>query len=143
MIHKNFDTGGENLVLVTFMILKKIPAQSVHLVGDFNDWNQLAHPLMLTEEGHWWVRTIRLETNQKYEYRYLLDGKRWMTEYPADGFVLGPDGRDNSVISTRRYISLEHDPLADNLPVRMPSDDSYYVARGTSSLKHPQSVAKS
>ena len=134
MIHKYFDTGDKNLVLATFMLLKEVPAQSVHLVGEFNDWNRFSHPLTLTEKGHR-VLTISLETNQMYEYRYLLDGKFWMTEYPADGFVPASDGQDNSIISTRQYISLDHDPLANNLPRSIPLDDAHFIAGDTSFLE--------
>lgn len=119
MIHKNFDAGDKSRVLVTFMLLNEVPAQHIHLVGDFNNWHMFSHPLTQTEDGSW-VLTISLEPNKMYEYRYLIDGKRWMTEYPADGYVPGPDGNDNSIISTRQDISIEHDPLADNLPAQIP-----------------------
>ena len=119
MIRKNFNTDDKNLVLVTFRLSKRFPAESVHLVGDFNSWNQTSHPLTRAEDGAW-ILPVSLETNQMYEYRYLVDNRCWMTEYPADGYVPTSDGKNNSIISTREYISLEHDPLADNLPALLP-----------------------
>jgi 1,4-alpha-glucan branching enzyme len=51
-------------------------AQSVHLAGNFNQWNKDSHPLtrIATGEGNGiWKRTVYLEPGV-YEYRFIVDG---------------------------------------------------------------------
>ncbi|RME43128.1 MAG: glycoside hydrolase family 13, partial [Chloroflexi bacterium] len=38
-------------VLVTFTIPCTIWADTIHLVGDFNDWNKESHPLVQHEDA--------------------------------------------------------------------------------------------
>ena len=58
-------------------------AQSVALAGDFNGWNQAAHPLERDSSGLW---LVELETPQagRYQYKFIVDKKRW-TEDPSKG----------------------------------------------------------
>jgi 1,4-alpha-glucan branching enzyme len=52
-------------------------AKTVHLAGNFNDWNTNSHPLSPVatgkEEGMW-KRIVYLEPGV-YEYRFIVDGK--------------------------------------------------------------------
>jgi RNA polymerase sigma-70 factor, ECF subfamily len=56
-------------------------AKSVALVGDFNRWDPAATPLAKSSSGIW-TRTLRI-TAGRYEYAYLVDGKRWVTDGSA------------------------------------------------------------
>jgi 1,4-alpha-glucan branching enzyme len=47
--------------------------QSVHLIGDFNDWNRDADPLAVDESGLWWIEK-RLAPGT-YGYQFVLDGE--------------------------------------------------------------------
>jgi hypothetical protein len=53
------------------------PASSrVVVVGDFNDWDPAATPLLrATEQGEWTVE-LRLRPG-RYHYTFLIDGRRW------------------------------------------------------------------
>jgi hypothetical protein len=48
----------------------------VVVVGDFNDWDPAATPLLrTTEQGEWSVE-LRLKPG-RYHYTFLIDGRRW------------------------------------------------------------------
>ena len=72
-------------------------AESVSLAGDFNDWNPAGAPLARGHTGLWNV-AIEVPTRGRYEYKFLLDGKRWL-EDPNNGMKV-PDnyGGLNSLI---------------------------------------------
>src|SRR5262245_54190731 len=46
---------------------------SVHLIGDFNNWDMQADPLAVDESGLWWVEK-RLEPGI-YGYQFVIDGE--------------------------------------------------------------------
>jgi AMP-activated protein kinase-like protein len=58
------------------------PASSaVAVVGDFNDWNPEANPLVPSGAGEW---TVRLELRPgRYRYTFLVDGREWKSD-PAE-----------------------------------------------------------
>lgn len=79
---------------VTFR-LNQPEAQSVYLVGNFNEWNPTLHPLRKTKKGHWSI-TITLPRG-RYEYRYVVDGQ-WFTD-PNTERVPNEFSSENSVIA--------------------------------------------
>ena len=107
--------GGQNSLLVVGRIKKveskktstsksgnvefsfKAPdAASVHLAGDFNDWNSSANP-MNNEEGVWKL-SLNLDPG-KYMYKFVVNGTDWKPdpnnlETENDGY-----GGENSVIT--------------------------------------------
>jgi 1,4-alpha-glucan branching enzyme len=46
--------------------------QSVHLIGDFNNWDRQADPLSVDESGLWWIEK-QLERGT-YGYQFVIDG---------------------------------------------------------------------
>jgi hypothetical protein len=73
-------------------------AQSAHLVGDFNNWDEQATP-MEKKDGRYTV-TLDLDLNRDYQYRYLVNTSEWHNDWHADRYVPNPYFGDNSVIST-------------------------------------------
>jgi RNA polymerase sigma factor (sigma-70 family) len=71
---------GDTVVLARFAFADP-GAKSVALVGDFNRWDPAATPLAKSSSGIW-TRTLRV-TAGRYEYAYLVDGKRWVTDGSA------------------------------------------------------------
>jgi 1,4-alpha-glucan branching enzyme len=69
-------------------------AQSVHLAGDFNGWQDHALQMIPTANGYW-VAVLRLEPGS-YRFRYLADG-RWYADYAAFGIEYGPYGPDSVI----------------------------------------------
>ena len=75
-------------------------ASAVSLVGDFNDWNDAASPMVRSPDGKAWTISVKLPPG-RHVYAFVVDGKggaKWMPDpaalrAPDDGF-----GTPNSVI---------------------------------------------
>ena len=69
----------ESGVLFTYFDTK---ASRVNIVGDFNNWSIIADPMYDREgDGGW---TIRLPLGPgRYEYKFLIDGTKWVPD-PAN-----------------------------------------------------------
>lgn len=99
MIHKTFLQKGEVTVCrVTFFLPDSIWADAIYLVGDFNAWSRIAHPMRQEASGRW-TTTIDLAIDQVYQFRYLCDGQ-WMNDNQADAYWENPHGTHNSVLYT-------------------------------------------
>ncbi|MDX2286769.1 MAG: isoamylase early set domain-containing protein [Bacteroidia bacterium] len=86
---------------VTFKLSKEEAngADSVFLVGDFNDWDQQAEPMAKQKNGSF-STTLDLEQGRSYQFRYLLDGTTWQNDSEADGQAPTPFGDAvNSVLA--------------------------------------------
>lgn len=100
MIEKQFiEEDGTCLCRVAFSLPKSFVAETIQLVGDFNDWNSSSHPFRCQRDGTWRI-TMDLECGRSYQFRYLLDGRDWINDSQADGYVSNPHGTDNCVIVT-------------------------------------------
>lgn len=74
-------------------------ASSIYLAGDFNNWDKKALPLKKTKAGKF-STTIDLEPKRSYEFRYLIDGKKWENDWNADDYVPSKVSfEENSVVS--------------------------------------------
>ncbi|MCP3875721.1 MAG: glycoside hydrolase [Desulfobacteraceae bacterium] len=86
---------------VTFKVLKKDigPAQSVKIIGEFNDWDKDAPSMRKLKSGDF-SQTIDLAKGKAYQFRYLVDDEKWFNDESADAFLPSPfPGVDNSVIA--------------------------------------------
>lgn len=72
-------------------------AGSITVVGDFNDWNLTASPMMQDKNGDFHI-TLELSCGRKYRFRYLIDGSRWENDWLADKYVPNAFGSDDSVV---------------------------------------------
>lgn len=86
------------VMLVTFQLPDTLQADSVHLVGDFNDWDKRSLPLNRTRPNGLWEVTIEVERGRTYHFRYLVDGDVWQNDWDADGYAINPFGGNNSVL---------------------------------------------
>jgi len=86
-----------NKISVVFEIDGFEDASELSLVGDFNDWEPTRTPMKRRKDGAW-TATMRLPKDQRYEYRIVVDGQRWMTDNDADAIVPNPFGGHNSVL---------------------------------------------
>jgi hypothetical protein len=87
-------------VVVIFTLPAAVPAESVALCGDFNDWSADATPLELGSDGYWRV-AVALQPGCSYRYRYLINGKRWENAWDADGYVPNAYGGTDSVVAVK------------------------------------------
>jgi serine protease AprX len=58
-------------------------ARSVSLAGDFNGWNEGANPLQRDASGLWLAK-LQTPPPGTYQYKFVVDEKRW-TEDPSNG----------------------------------------------------------
>jgi len=72
-------------------------ASSVAIVGDFNDWNPRATPLVRTGGGAWETR-VRLAPGQ-YNYAFVVDGSTWVPDPAAPRNAADDFGSPNSVVT--------------------------------------------
>ncbi len=85
---------------VTFKAVNSVvkDAASVHLVGDFNDWDKDATPMTKLKGGGFSL-TVDLPVGQEYQYRFLIDGERWENDWDAEKYAFNPYANaDNSVV---------------------------------------------
>jgi len=82
---------------VTFSIQAE-NAESVAVVGSFNDWSETATPLKKLKNGTF-KETMDLESGVTYEFRYLVDG-HYVNDEEADSYAWNDfAGAENSVLS--------------------------------------------
>ncbi|MGC9520827.1 MAG: isoamylase early set domain-containing protein [Anaerolineae bacterium] len=75
-------------------------ADTIHVVGDFNDWDTTATPMKQLKSGDF-TTILYLDLDKDYEFRYMVNGETWMNEPEADRQAETPyPGVMNSVIST-------------------------------------------
>ncbi|HRW06981.1 MAG TPA: isoamylase early set domain-containing protein [Caldilineaceae bacterium] len=102
MIIKRFiQQNGRDIAQVTFCLPANKWSSTVHLVGDFNQWNQHTHPFHQTTDGAWTI-TVELPSDQIYQFRYLCDGHEWLTDRGADGYIPNVHGSENCLLITKR-----------------------------------------
>jgi len=85
---------------VTFGLSKKEVdgASKVNLVGEFNGWDETATELTRMKSGDFKI-VLPLDTGKSYQFRYLLDGTRWLNDSEADSYApSGMGNESNSVV---------------------------------------------
>jgi 1,4-alpha-glucan branching enzyme len=97
MLRKNYYKNGMKC-RVWFYLPPDVDAETACLVGDFNDWDELAHPMKRKRDGTFYI-ALTLETGRDYQYRYRLDGERWENDWHADDYAPNVMGTENSVVS--------------------------------------------
>ena len=80
---------------VTFRYRATTAANSVHLAGSFNQWDMGATP-MENHDGVWEV-TVDLPPG-RHQYKYVVDGSKWITDEWASEFSDDGFGGQNSVV---------------------------------------------
>jgi 1,4-alpha-glucan branching enzyme len=71
-------------------------ASQVSIVGDFNQWDPAATPMVRSAGNGTWTVDVQLKEG-RHVYAFVVDGKRWMADPAAP---LAPSGFDtpNSVV---------------------------------------------
>jgi 1,4-alpha-glucan branching enzyme len=104
--------GDKGSTVITFRLPRSVEAETVCVVGEFNDWSETANPM--TDDGDGFVAQIELIPGRRYRFRYLLDGERWENDWAADAYVANEYGGDDSVIDLT-------DPKPQNLEAVRPA----------------------
>src|SRR5690606_10612279 len=73
-------------------------AKEVALLGDFNNWNPADFQMRKLKDGAF-TKTVELESEKEYQFRYLIDGTRWVNDSGADAYVhSGVANEQNGVV---------------------------------------------
>jgi 1,4-alpha-glucan branching enzyme len=92
-------TPASGITKVTFAIPIEQTSGSVSVVGEFNGWDPLAHPLKARSNRTRSV-TLALPAQGCYEFKYLADDGTWFCEPDAERSVVNEYGQLNSVVTT-------------------------------------------
>ena len=90
---------NRNNVRVTFTLPDDESLGKVSVVGDFNDWEPGATPLV-NGKNDTLNASVRLNKGQKYAFRYLSEGRGWMDEEDAHSREKSPYGSYNCILNT-------------------------------------------
>lgn len=73
---------------VTFRLSKRDvgAAHKASVVGEFNQWRTAATPMTRLKDGSF-KATVDLEPGRAYQFRYVLDGDRWLNDAEAEAYV--------------------------------------------------------
>lgn len=93
---KRSPTPARSAVKVTFVLPVDENDQPVSVVGEFNSWDPLAHPLKKRSNGTRSV-SVELETGRSYRFKYLAADGSWHTDPDADTVDNGLAGVDSLV----------------------------------------------
>ena len=77
------------LVKVTFAVPQDQVENGISVVGDFNNWDPLANPMVKRSNKTYSV-TVDLQPGHSYAFRYLADGGQWFNDDEADEYVHDP-----------------------------------------------------
>ena len=100
-LKKTFSSDGKKCTVV-FTVNPEAAAGSekAYLVGEFNSWDETSIPMKKAPDGSFSVKK-QLETNKEFQFRYCLDGNRWINDWKADKYVRSEVASDdNSVVDT-------------------------------------------
>lgn len=99
---------GEPVVAAHRVVIEYqgMEGQEVGLVGDFNSWGKRPAPIDARQSGGTWTFTVDLKPG-RYEYAFVIDGKKWLPDPQAAGIIPDGFGGMNSVL----YVQREGDKL--------------------------------
>ncbi len=86
-------------VYVSFYTEAIPEAETVHLVGSFNNWDMNEQPMRRLKDGRFMAGRV-LAPGASHEYRYLVDGETWVNDWNAESYAPNPHGSDNCVVTT-------------------------------------------
>jgi len=75
-------------------------AETVCVMGEFNDWSRDATPMKRQKNGGFSV-SLDLETGRSYRFRYLIDGRKFENDWAADRYEPNPYGGEDSVVEVQ------------------------------------------
>lgn len=91
--------AADRMVQVTFTMPAIEDCECLYLVGDFNAWNKVAHPMQRSEDGAW-ALVLELEPGREYQYRFRTADDTWHNDPEADAYAPNPHGSNNSIVRT-------------------------------------------
>lgn len=88
---------GDKAARVTFALPADDRGQQISVVGDFNGWDPLAHPLKKRSNGKRSV-SVELPAGTTYHFKYLADDGSWFCDPEVEEREPNEYGELNSVL---------------------------------------------
>ena len=88
-------TGGPRRKVKVSFTLTAPDAETVYLLGDFNDWQ--ARDVMTRGDDGTWGLTLTLDPDREYQFRYLVNETDWYDE-DSVGRCPNPFGGENGLL---------------------------------------------
>ena len=84
---------------VTFTLPKEAApeAETVCVMGEFNNWSPDATPMKRRTNGDFFA-SLDLAKGRSYRFRYLIDGWKFENDWGADRYESNPYGGEDSVV---------------------------------------------
>lgn len=103
MLKKQY-VKSRKVAKITFALAKdEIPqdvaVETLHLVGEFNDWDPGATPMKRVNGGGY-MAVLELAPGREFKYRFLINGEHWCNDWGADAYTPSGFGEDNCVVVT-------------------------------------------
>ena len=95
MVSKRFFKKGSECE-VTFR-LKPEDATEVVVLTEANGWSPI--PMQQLKTGEFKAR-VKLPAGRQFQFRYLIDGRRWENDDAADAYVPNEHGSENCIVDT-------------------------------------------
>jgi 1,4-alpha-glucan branching enzyme len=89
------------LCKVTFTVDPELVngGKEVAVLGEFNAWDPSEATMRKLKDGTF-TKTIELEVGHEYQFRYLVDGERWVNDTEADKYTYsGVAHEQNGVVT--------------------------------------------
>jgi 1,4-alpha-glucan branching enzyme len=84
--------SGKEMCKVTFVLPLYLAenAKKANIVGEFNNWDTTS--IRMKKVGGKFIRSVKLQANRDYQFRYLINGEVWKNDWDADALALVPFG---------------------------------------------------
>lgn len=101
MLKKSYSKTGRSCRVTFKLPTEALPtdaADSVAVLGEFNEWEPEATPMTKRKDGSFSV-TLSLDADHQYRFRYLVDGEVWVNDEQADELVGNQFGSQDCVLA--------------------------------------------
>jgi 1,4-alpha-glucan branching enzyme len=91
--------GTDGSLKVTFVLRESETIGAVSVLGSFNDWDPLVHPLKRRSNGTRSV-TVEVPSGNLFQFKYLADGGEWFCDPDTDAVEVEEFAAYNSLLRT-------------------------------------------
>ena len=99
VVLKRQSCGAGGSLKVTFVLPTSDHERPVSVLGTFNGWDPLIHPLKRRSNGTRSV-TVEVPVGNQFEFKYLAEGGDWFCDPDADAVEVAEYSVHNSLLRT-------------------------------------------
>lgn len=99
VVLKRQSCGADGSLKVTFVLPTSDHERPVSVLGTFNGWDPLVHPLKKRSNGTRSV-TVEVPAGGLYQFKYLAEGGNWFCDPDTDAIEVAEYAVHNSLLRT-------------------------------------------